>query len=180
MGGHLNVTHVDEGALRWLRDKYCVVTLLDVGCSVGGQVDKALELGLDAYGFDGDYSLTANPKTKHLNRIYFNDLTKCAVRFPVKFDAIWCVEAAEHIEEKFTPNLLETLSSNLKTGGVLVFTANDGPGVNHVNRKPMSWWERKLRQVHLNVSEGETRALRRESTMLREFVKKTGLLCIKE
>lgn len=176
LGGHCNITHVDVGALRWLRER-CGDTLLDVGCSVGGQVGKALEMGFDAYGFDGDYSLTTNPAATNLDRIFFGDLTKCSPQFPIKFDVIWCVEVAEHIEEAFVGNLLSMLAKNLKLNGMLVFTANDGPGHHHVHLKPMEWWIEALRSHGLIYSQWYTAELREQSTMGREFIRKTGIVC---
>lgn len=175
LGGHLNVTHTDEGALRWLKS-IGVDSLLDVGCSVGWQIGEALKLGIDAWGFDGDYSLTNNFHTKHLNRIFFNDLTKTAMKFPVAFDGVWCVEVAEHIEEKFTPHLLQTLSNALCQNGILVFTANEGPGVHHVNRKPPTWWKEQLEKYELFFDASMTSTLKVESTMKREFIRNTGMV----
>lgn len=179
LGGHCDVTHVDEGALLWLRDNGHK-TFLDVGCSVGGQVGKALELGFDAYGFDGDYSLTVNPAMTNLDRILFGDITKCCPQFPVKFDAIWCVEVAEHIEAAFASNLLGMLAKNLKDDGTLVFTANSGPGFHHVHIQTMPWWIETLESFGLIYSLECTEKLREKSTMIREFIKNTGIICHKK
>jgi 2-polyprenyl-3-methyl-5-hydroxy-6-metoxy-1,4-benzoquinol methylase len=178
VGGHLNITHQDAGAINWLKWKGCK-TLLDIGCSVGGQIDVALQSGLEAYGIDGDYSLTTNPKTQHLNRIYFNDLTKTYITLPIRFDAIWCCEVAEHIEEQYVGNLMKTISENLLPGGILVFTSNEGPGINHVNCKPQLYWIALLDQYGLKYFPEYTLELRTYSTMEREFIKNTGNVFIK-
>lgn len=173
LGGHLGVTHVDTGALAWLK-RNGVNTLLDVGCSMGWQVEAARKIGIDTYGFDGDYNLVNNPNVKCLDYIFFNDLTKACPKFPVIFDGIWCCEVAEHIEEKYTDNLLGMIYNNLKYGGYLVFTANEGPGVHHVNRKPLTWWREKLKDFGLFWDENLTNGLVTCSTMEREFIRKTG------
>lgn len=173
LGGHLGITHTDEGSLKWLQRRGCK-SLLDVGCSVGGQLALALSLGFDAYGFDGDYSLTASKDIQALERISFNDLTKTAMVYPRKFDAVWCCEVAEHIEEAYTGNLLDTIAGNLRKGGLAVFTANEGPGVHHVNRKPPEWWVDRLKEHNLEHDPELTKELVEASTMKREFIRNTG------
>lgn len=177
LGGHMWMTHVDTGSLGWLISKGAT-SLLDVGCSVGGQVNAALELGLDAYGIEGDYTLLQEGKLRVPSRILFSDFTKTYVHLPVKFDAVWCVEVAEHIEEEHTDNLLKTLALNLKSCGLLVFTANTGPGIHHVNCKPMGWWESRLQTFGLIKSLEMTNELISASTMAREFIKTTGSVFI--
>jgi 2-polyprenyl-3-methyl-5-hydroxy-6-metoxy-1,4-benzoquinol methylase len=175
LGGHLNMTHVDEGALLWLQSRG-VKTLLDVGCSVGGQVSCAVKLGMDAWGLEGDYSLLQSGLIEEPSRVLFTDFTKTWAQMPVQFDAIWCVEVAEHIEERYLPNLLKTFRNNLKEGGTLVFTANDGPGMNHVNLKPIFWWKAVLCDSELEFSPDLTKELVTASTMQREFIKNTGMV----
>lgn len=179
LGGHLNVTHVDEGALKWLVGRG-VRYLLDVGCSVGWQVDKARDLGIEAWGLDGDYSLQASSFAKSRPRVLYSDLTTTHVEYPLKFDAVWCCEVAEHIDPKHTVNLLTTLAVNLKDNGLLVFTANEGPGYHHVNCKPMSWWIGELAKSGLRHDPDLTKALVASSTMTRDFIRKTGNIFIRE
>jgi hypothetical protein len=57
LGGHKNRTHTDEGVLRFARDELGVKSMLDIGCGPGGQVYKAIEMGIDARGIDGDHTL---------------------------------------------------------------------------------------------------------------------------
>ena len=35
LGGHMNVNHVDEGALKTIHEKFSISSLLDVGCGLG-------------------------------------------------------------------------------------------------------------------------------------------------
>lgn len=178
LGGHLNITHIDCGALEWLKDQG-TKTLLDIGCSVGGQVHQAILLGMNAYGLEGDYSLLQEDKLKVPHRIFFSDFTKTFVQMPILFDAIWCVEVAEHIEEKHLLNLFFSIYRNLKLGGYLVFTANEGPGIHHVTRKPAEWWIRSLRHEGLEFNEALTKDLRAASTMEREFIRDTGMVFVR-
>ena len=57
-------------------------------------------------------------------------------------DLVYCVEVAEHIEEQYLDNLLETLAN----APVIVMThAVPGqPGHHHVNTQPKNYWVEKL------------------------------------
>jgi hypothetical protein len=46
LGGHLNKTHVDEGALDFLIENFDIATMLDIGCGTGGMLDLAHDLSL--------------------------------------------------------------------------------------------------------------------------------------
>jgi 2-polyprenyl-3-methyl-5-hydroxy-6-metoxy-1,4-benzoquinol methylase len=175
VGGHLNMTHTDEGALNLLKN-WQVTSMLDVGCSVGGQVKLACDMGIDAYGIDGDYSLLQAGSLLIPERIFFCDFTKSHVEFPFQFDAVWCVEVAEHIEEAYTLNLIKTISCNLKQYGILVFTANSGPGIHHVNIKPVEWWMNLLSESGFIYEKSLTEYLKALSTMSREFIQETGMV----
>ena len=56
LGGHLNKTHIDEGALDYLIKKFEIQSMLDIGCGPGGMIGVARAKGLDAWGIDGDPS----------------------------------------------------------------------------------------------------------------------------
>ena len=57
LGGHKNITHLDEGALDHMMRILNVKSMLDIGCGPGGMVKLAKSKGLDAYGIDGDFSV---------------------------------------------------------------------------------------------------------------------------
>ena len=38
LGGHMNKTHLDKGALAWIKNKFNAKTYLDIGCGPGGMV----------------------------------------------------------------------------------------------------------------------------------------------
>jgi len=176
LGGHLNKTHIDTGAITWLRQNTGrpIPYFLDVGCSVGGNLDIAESAGYIVYGIEGDYSLLQAGKVSRPHRVVFTDFTKTWFQFQLQFDVIWCVEVAEHIPEEFCENMLKTFSDNLLPEGRLVFTSNDGPGINHVNRKPESWWMEKMCQHGLKKNEYLTGLLRKNSTMERDFIRSSG------
>ena len=65
LGGHLNRTNIDTGALEWLLDTFNPKSFLDIGCGPGGMVQEALNQGLDARGIDGDPSVVQSFTTLH-------------------------------------------------------------------------------------------------------------------
>jgi len=177
LGGHCGITHIDIGALNWLRQKFPLhKTFLDIGCGPGGQVESAERMGFISLGIDGDYSLL-DTKLKTF-KILFTDLTKVILDLPIKFDIIWCVEVAEHIDEKFTNNLLESIKKNLALNGIVIFTAchKEGEGIHHVNIKSKEWWINKFQEKGLCYFENITNDLKKSSTMTREFIRDNGMI----
>ena len=56
LGGHNGLTHLDEGALKWLQS-LGHKRFLDIGCGPGGMVQLAEQLGFVVKGIDGDHTL---------------------------------------------------------------------------------------------------------------------------
>ena len=54
LGGHLNRTNTDEPLLRYVKERFKVESMLDIGCGPGGMKEVANNMGIDWYGVDGD------------------------------------------------------------------------------------------------------------------------------
>lgn len=136
LGGHFGNTNTDEATLRYLRDRYKVQSLLDVGCGPGGQLDAARAMGIEALGVDGDTTIQRWDIAHH-------DYTTGPLP-AADWDLIWCMEFLEHIEERFLPNVLATFAG----GQHLYITAAPPgfPGHHHVNCQPESYWIELLRR----------------------------------
>ena len=168
LGGHNWITHVDEGALKYMIKKFNIKTMLDIGCGPGGQVRVAKELGLEAEGVDGDprviqeaYDIT----------IHECDYTKNT--FEKEVDFIWSVEFLEHVKEEYQENYMNTFT-NAKH--VFITFAPPGKGGNHhVNLKPTEYWIKVFEKHGLILDKTITNEIRQSSTMEREFVKNNGL-----
>lgn len=173
LGGHLNVTHIDMGAFRYLARRYQPKTFLDVGCGPGGMVRNALSYGLNAHGIDGDYTL----QFKEIDdRVLVHDFTTgpCEV---APADLGWCVEFLEHIEEQFLPNVFSALGKC----NVILCTANPTiAGHHHVNCQPQSYWIATFSRYGFLWEEEATEHVRDCSDMVRDFVRDTGLVFRKE
>lgn len=139
LGGHFGQTNVDGTTLHYLIARYGVKTMLDVGCGPGGMVALARELGLTAWGLDGDIHMA------DINRhVLCHDYTEGPAVWHEPLDLIWCVEFVEHVEADYIPNFLATFAG----GRVLFLTAAPPgfPGWHHVNCQPQGYWIALLEQ----------------------------------
>ena len=168
LGGHANVTHIDEGALLFFRSLGCQ-SLLDVGCGPGKQVELANKLGYCSMGIDGDWSLLGP------NYLLVCDFTKGQIKFPWKFDLIWSVEVAEHISKDFELNFLKSCVENCAKYFLLTASTNERPR-KHVNVEPNEYWIDKVSQLGMTYDECLTLNLKGESTMKREFIRNNGMV----
>lgn len=181
LGGHCYITHTDVGTLMWLKEylqSEQPLKFLDVGCSMGWQLSLAKNTGYDVAGIEGDISIKSHNELKCKENIIWHDLTKTGLILEKQYDVIWCVEVAEHIEEKYVNNLLNTLCFNLNSNGLLVFTFCDKPdtGIHHVNIQKEEYWLNKFSDYGIIKDEGLTEILRNRTTMVREFIKETGII----
>ena len=84
LGGHAGYTHLDEGALDFVKDILKVKSMLDIGCGPGGMVQLANEKKINAIGIDGDYTLDRYDDSKFI----IHDYTKGPIKKmkPKQFD----------------------------------------------------------------------------------------------
>ncbi len=169
LGGHWDKTHVDTGALLWLKKKFNIETMLDVGCGPGGIEEDAASLEIDWTGIDGD------PELPERERLVRHDFTTGPYS-PDLCDLVWCVEFVEHVEEQFIPNFMPSLAS----GKILVLTAAPPgtPGYHHVNCRKGAYWIRLLLNSGMEYSRGLTRQLKKSSSMERNFIRSRGMCFI--
>jgi len=168
LGGHNWITHTDEGALRYLKDKFAIETMLDVGCGPGGQVRVALSLGIDAEGVDGDPRVVAENTDITIHECDYTVNT-----FEREVDLIWSTEFLEHVKEEYQENYMKTFAQGKH---VFVTFAPPGKGGNHhVNLKSAEYWIKVFADHGLVHDETITNEVKSSSTMKREFVRKNGL-----
>jgi SAM-dependent methyltransferase len=119
-------------------------SLLDVGCGHGAWLGAAHRFGvLDVVGVDGlvvpDEQLLISP---NLYREIFkqHDLTQ-PLKLGRRFDAVLCLEVAEHLDEKCAPVLIDSLVAH--SDRVVFSAACPGqPGQHHVNCQWPSYWQK--------------------------------------
>lgn len=171
LGGHLNVTHIDKGVLEFLKKHLDIKTFLDIGCGPGGMLDIASQLGINAYGIDGDYTLN-HPK------ILIHDFTMGPIKkdlLSVKtFDIGWSVEFLEHVDEKYIDNIFSAI--NLCKSIVITHALPNKKGYHHVNCQLPEYWIKLFNNNGFEYDDENTKKMIKFSTMRREFMKNTGKL----
>ena len=166
LGGHANVTHIDEGALRYFQRKHGAESLLDIGCGPGGQVQLARQLGYVAVGIDGDPACA--PDLLH-------DFASSPGNFYfIPFDLVWMVEVLEHIDPIRLINLISCIKSAKARHIVITHALPGTPGHHHVNCQPPEYWEGFFAAIGYLPDDDLTAELKAASTMKREFIQRTG------
>lgn len=167
LGGHLNVTHTDPGALAFLQEKFNVKAMLDIGCGPGGMEQIANDFGIEWLGIDGD------PSVKKKNTI-IHDFTVSPANFSKTFDLGWSVEFLEHVEEKYIGNFMPMFQCCKVVA--ITHALPRTPGHHHVNCQPPEYWIEKFEQAGFAFLPDVTEEMRARSTMAREFVRNTGMV----
>ena len=107
--------------------------VVDVGCGKGKYVDKLLERGHIAWGFDG------NPKTEE----YAIACSQADLSTPLEdlHGADWalCLEVGEHIPQEYEQAFLDNVAHFGREGVVMSWAAPGQPGAGHVNCRDQMW-----------------------------------------
>jgi len=168
LGGHDNITQVDEGALRALKDATGAKSMLDVGCGPGGQVLLARQMGMTAQGVDGDWSMRES-----LPDLVVHDYAAGPYAPPERWDMAWCVELLEHLKEWWLPNVFRIF----RRCGIVVMTHALPGGEaahHHVNCRTGEYWDWQFRTRGFAMEWQLTALVRKASTMKRDFMRMTG------
>ncbi len=166
LGGHNSTTSLDGGALQFLIKECNVKSMVDIGCGPGGMVDMARKMDLESIGIDGDYNQARDCIITH-------DFITGPIDIQ-KFDLVWSVEFLEHLEERFLPNVFETID-----GAKFAFVTHAPKGVggyHHVNCQDAPYWIDRFADEGWSFDRQLTKDVRLVSTMGREFVRETGMI----
>jgi len=166
IGGHCNMTNMDEGALLFMAQALSLHTMVDVGCGPGGMVDFANAIGIVSVGIDGDPVVFPN---------ILHNFDTGPLELP-KFDLAWSVEFLEHIEEQYLDNVF----SVFKQCRFVFCTHNPKPGPWHFNCQPNEYWIDVFHGRGFRYNPDMTEVIKLHSTMDREFVQDTGSFFVNE
>jgi SAM-dependent methyltransferase len=136
----------------YLIKTYNIQSMLDCGCGVGTAQLFFERNGIKNIGFDGTeimrphHFVAKNFNVHNLNNGPF-------YKEPV--DLFWSCDVFEHIDEKYLPNIMETI--NLSQARILAFAAapEGAGGWHHVNCKNPPYWIEKLVQYCPNYEYDE-------------------------
>lgn len=172
LGGGERRCHDDEGALRYMVEKYSINSMVDVGCGRGCQLRIGNSLGLKTLGVDGDQWLSG--KFWGPLNILVHDYTTGPSKINEMFDLAWTVEFLEHVEEKYIPNYFPDLQ---KAKYVICTYAPPGKGGHHhVNCQPGHYWVEKFKDYGFDLIPEDTEEIRKRSTMRKNFIRQYGLV----
>ena len=174
LGGHQGKTHIDAGTLDWAIKNLKVKSLLDIGCGPGGMVELANNLGLDAVGIDGDYTLDRYDSSKFI----IHDFTKGPAPISKRFDLGWSVEFVEHVYEEFIPNYMQAMQQCKYL--IMTYAPIGHGGYHHVNENTERYWIDTIQKYGFIHDTVLTNKMRQASTMgtkkKHKFLQRTGLL----
>ena len=170
---HAGTTNVDRSVLNFFKYKLNCKSMIDVGCGLGGQVERARLLDIDAYGIDGDAGTI--PQEDYYTLV---DYREGSSDLEGPFDFAWSCEFAEHIEEDCIANFM----GDFKKCKYVVFCAAPPGwgGVNHINEQPEEYWIDKFDEYGFKYEESLTEQVRNVSDNLRrdkkQFMRNRGLV----
>jgi hypothetical protein len=113
-----------------------IKSVLDVGCGEGHSTKYFLDKGIYCIGVEGGENAVNNSPVK--NSIILHDYTTSPYKPNKIFDAIWCCEFVEHVEETYMENFLKTFDCCEK-----IFMTHAVPGqegYHHVNCQNSRYW----------------------------------------
>lgn len=136
LGGHFGFTAMCLPTLDYIKEKYNIRSMIDIGCGPAGMTEYANLMGIYAIGIDGDTSLGEKPYVK------FHDYVEGKLQLFETFDLAYSTEFLEHVEEKFLPNFMPSFQ---KAKYAFVSAAPKGQGGHHhVNENSKEYWIEKF------------------------------------
>lgn len=149
-------------------NKYSPKSIVDFGCGTGDILEPFEKIGIEVLGIDGSKANQRHTRIKSESFLLFDLRNRC--KLEKRYDLCFCIEVAEHLEEKYSDILLENLVSS---SSVILFTAAvpGQEGVDHCNLKPHKWWIEKFQKIGFELDNGDTSWLRSELTKNPEIPK---------
>lgn len=174
LGGHLDRTHVDQGAFDFITTKYSITSMVDIGCGPGGMYELAKNADIDWRGIDGDYTLNYSEALKSLVTIH--DFTQSTIPPYIadsQFDLAWSVEFLEHVEERYVSHFMKVFKR--ARYGVVTAAPPGAGGHHHVNCRLEDYWIGVFAANGFKYDHKISMEMRRKSTMTKGFMAKTGM-----
>ena len=137
--------------------KFHPKSIIDFGCGTGDIIQPFEKYKIKILGVDGSKYNFLHRKIHENNFLIFDLRNK--FQPPQKYGLCFCLEVAEHIEEKYT----ETLISNLtRSSDLIIFTAAapDQRGHDHVTLKEPAWWVDQFKRKGFFLNHKTTEQLR--------------------
>ena len=136
LGGHYGFTAMCLPTLDYIKEKYNIRSMIDIGCGPAGMTEYANYIGIYGIGIDGDTSLGEKPYVK------FHDYVTGPLELDETFDLAYSTEFLEHVEEEFLPHFMPSFQ---KAQYAFITAAPKGQGGHHhVNENSKEYWIEKF------------------------------------
>ena len=134
-----------------------IKSIIDLGCGEGYATKYFIDNGVEAIGIEGSIIAINNSPVK--NNIILHDYTLGPFIPNKKYDAIWCCEFVEHVEEKYISNFLETFK---QTKYIIMTHALPGQGgFHHVNEQMSDYWISRIEKENFTYDHNISLYLRK-------------------
>lgn len=137
-------------------------SIIDIGCGEGYAVKYFIDNGCDAIGIEGGSNAIMNSPIK--NKIKQHDYTLGPYIPDKKYDAAWCCEFVEHVEQKYENNFLQTFS--MCKSIFLTHAIPGQDGYHHVNCQNAIYWIAKMKSIDFIFDENLSTDLRKISNAI--------------
>lgn len=139
-----------------INENFIFHSVFDIGCGIGLYLNEFFKLNKEVLGCD--FSLDGIGMSPKEFTIFYADITKPII-LNRKYDLVICFEVAEHINERYSAQLV---SNCIKNGKIILFTAavpGQG-GVGHINEKPKLFWIKLFKKFNFEYNENLSRKVR--------------------
>jgi hypothetical protein len=175
LGGHINKNNLEYDSIEYLKNKFNIESMLDIGCGPGDMKISCDNLGIKYNGLEGD----DNCKKDYIKII---DFSKEKYNEDKIYDLGYSTEFLEHVEEKYIENYINAFI-NCK---YLLITAAppSWPGHHHVNCKNHKYWLKVFNKYDFILDPFNTLKVRELSSMninrsnKKKFIKHRALFFI--
>jgi cyclopropane fatty-acyl-phospholipid synthase-like methyltransferase len=117
-----------------------IKSVIDVGCGEGYSTKYFINIGIDTIGIEGGNNAYNNSPVK--DNLILHDYVDSPYIPEKKYDAVWCCEFVEHVEEKYSENFLRTFDFADKI--FMTHAVVGQEGYHHVNCQNSEYWIEKI------------------------------------
>ncbi len=159
-------------------DRWQPRTVIDVGCGFGYSTRWFENAGCVVLGLEGSRHIVKDAVTP---AVLNHNFTEGKVRGDrTEWDFCWCSEFLEHVDDRYLPNVFDTLT---RCRYVLAASALPGfRGHHHVNEQPPEYWIERFAAHGFRCDEEETDRLRKiaAESNPESYMRNNGLFFVRE
>jgi len=120
-----------------------IMSVLDIGCGEGHSTKYFIDNGIECLGIEGGENAYNNSSVK--SSMILHDFCSGPFIPNKRYDAVWCCEFVEHVEEKYSNYFLETFCHANKIFMTHAVPGQDG--YHHVNCQTSKYWIEKIENL---------------------------------